>query len=470
MYNIAQEDLDILLQQNKIIYMKVELLNKNCLILEELQGNIIDGNLSVDAESAIRRTLNFTIHVSDSTFAVGESSKIWLDKIIRVYIGVLHIRTNKIKWYNLGLYMINNNSYHYDISTNNLSMSCGDLMVNFTGDRNGVIQSLNTIIPAGSNIRNTIISSITQFSKNIVNYIISMDERTVPYDLQFPTGSTIYNVIEKLRDLYVGYETFFDTEGKFVCQKIPSGLNDPVVLNDSLLYPLIVSEDTDVNFNDVKNVTGIWGKLLESDRYSDSITNTGSQYNITFDNFVLNNDMLIGFKANINNLVSPTISINRNTPCPIVYESKNYIPQNTIIKDKNYVVKYNNGFFYFLGEPQVYAISKDLNPDSPFYIHKDLGEIPQVLSGGDYENIYSSELAQQRADYENWKKTRLNDGIALNLLIIPWLDVNQKIEYTFLNRNLVKETAQYIIKKIDMSLSAGTMSVSAIKFYPLYPF
>lgn len=470
MYEIKQEDLDILLQQNKIIYMKVELLNKDYLTLEELQGNIIDGNLSVDAESAIRRTLNLTLHVSDSTFAVGEDSKVWLDKIIRVYIGFLHVRTNKIKWYNLGLYMINNNSYRYDISANNLSMSCSDLMANFTGDRNGVIQSLNTTISTGSNIRNAIISSIRQFSKIIINYIVSMDEKNVPYDLQFPTGSTIYNVIEKLRDLYVGYETFFDTEGKFVCQKIPLGLNDPVVLNDSLLHPLIISEDTSINFNDVKNVTEIWGKLLESDRYSDSITNTGSQYNIAFDNFVLDNDILIGFKANANNLVNPTISVNGSTPCPIVYESKKYIPQNTIIKDKSYIVKYNSGFFYFLGEPQVYAISKDLNPESPFCVNKDIGEIPQSLSGGDYENIYSSELGQQRADYENWKKTRLNDGIALNLLMIPWLDVNQKIEYTFLNRNLVKEKAQYIIKKIDMSLNTGTMSVSAIKFYPLYPF
>lgn len=469
MYTITQEDIDILLQQSKITYLKVELLNKNYLILDELQGNLIDGNLSIDAESSIRRTINFNIYVSDSSFIVGENNKFWLDKIIRVYIGYLHLRTNKIKWYKLGLFVINNNSYHYDVSTNSLSMSCSDLTANLTGDRNGYIQSLETTIPVGSVIRNVMISTITELGK-ISNYIVSMDDKVVPYDLQFPTGSTVYNIIEKLRDLYIGYETFFDVDGKFICQKKPSGLNDPISLDDKLLHPLIISEDLDISFTDVKNVTEIWGKLLESDRYAETVTNSGSQYNITFDKFELMNEMLIGFKANVNNSVKSTLCINNGTPYPIVYENKEYIPQNTIVKNKTYVVQYNNGYFYFLGENQVHAISKDLNSESPFYIKKDIGEIPQVLSNGDYENIYSSELAQQRADYENWKSTRLNDGIVLNLVVIPWLDVNEKIGYTFLNKKLRQEKTQYIIKKIDMSLSAATMTISAIKFYPDYPF
>jgi hypothetical protein len=41
-----------------------------------------------------------------------------------------------------------------------------------------------------------------------------------------------------------------------------------------------------------------------------------------------------------------------------------------------------------------------VNPDSPYTI-EDIGEWRQVLSGDEYENIYSDELAVERAEYEN---------------------------------------------------------------------
>ena len=94
-------------------------------------------------------------------------------------------------------------------------------------------------------------------------------------------------------------------------------------------------------------------------------------------------------------------------------------------------------------------------------------DIRQPLSGGEFENIYSSELAQQRAEYEVWKSTRLQEQTEFTMITVPFLDVNQKIEFTSLRTGVKK---QYITKSISGDLMSGIMSVNAIKFYPLYPF
>ena len=89
-----------------------------------------------------------------------------------------------------------------------------------------------------------------------------------------------------------------------------------------------------------------------------------------------------------------------------------------------------------------------------------------MLSSGEYAKIATNDLALQRAKYELWKRTRLNDGLQLQIVTIPWLDVNQKIRYT---PRITGKTEEWIVKSINHSISSGTSSLELIKFYPLYP-
>lgn len=100
----------------------------------------------------------------------------------------------------------------------------------------------------------------------------------------------------------------------------------------------------------------------------------------------------------------------------------------------------------------------------------------------EYEKIWTDDLAMQRAEYELYLHARLNDTITLKSVPVYWLDVNQKIEYVNKDINLVPQkwnvqTQQYdlpshfITKNIQMGLGPGaTMTVKAMRFYPLYPF
>lgn len=126
-------------------------------------------------------------------------------------------------------------------------------------------------------------------------------------------------------------------------------------------------------------------------------------------------------------------------------------------------------YFQFMGEVIPRGSAKENNPDSPFYIGGSVGEIRQVLSGGEYDNIYTTDLARQRAEWELYTRCRLQDSITVNCVPIYWLDVNWLVEITLPNKYGTEEKEQYIIKEINISGGSGSnMSVTMQKYYPYY--
>ena len=109
---------------------------------------------------------------------------------------------------------------------------------------------------------------------------------------------------------------------------------------------------------------------------------------------------------------------------------------------------------------QVMASASDNIEDSPFSISK-IGQINYIVND---EQIYSNQLAQDRANYELFMHARMNDTIELNTVPIPWLnDVNVKIAYTNLEDNI---EGQFLIKSLSIPLDVGsTLQITASKIY-----
>ena len=93
-------------------------------------------------------------------------------------------------------------------------------------------------------------------------------------------------------------------------------------------------------------------------------------------------------------------------------------------------------YWLFLGGEQAFGVFKDENPESPFYVNSSIGEIREVLHGDEYENIVSDDLALERAKFEIYNHCRLNDTINLTTIPIYWADVNWKVSYAPLGKNI----------------------------------
>ena len=384
----SQNEYNVTKQKGRIIHTKIYLLNYKLQRVDELSGVVLDGaTFNVDANSDIRRTCSISLVPKNSSFDVKFGSKIWLDKYVQIYIGIEDNKNNnEIAYTNMGIYLVNNPSQIYDASNNTITINGIDMMAKLTGLRNGNLEGIEYQVKAGSSIKGAMESmlQLCGFTKYRINS--PTPTPNVPNDIAISIGGTAYDLLNQLANINANYQMYFDENGVFYYNQIPSGNDEQIMVNDDIWKDTLISYNTSISFENVKNYIEVFGKTLA----------------------------------------------NGKVPYGVAYES---------------------------------------NEKSPFYINGNLGKIRIVLSGGEYENIYSNSLAQQRANYELYLRCRLQDQISISCVPIYWLDVNWLVEITLPNKQGIEETNKYMIKSVNTTLGAsGTQSITLMKYYPFYPF
>lgn len=468
--NITNEQFMSVMQNIQSRYVKLELLNYQFQTVDNLEGVVVTGNISIDANADIRRTASLSIVINNSSFEVASGSKIWLDKYVRIWIGIYNFISSEVNWTNCGIYIIDAPSYNYDASTNSLEISLLDLMAKLTGIRNGYLPGVPVVLKAGENIREAIIDTLELggFTKYIVEDAPSPG--TIPNDLEFSQGATVYDLLAGLRDIYPNYEIFFDVEGTFFYKEIPSGNEDPVLVDDTLWSNIVSSESVSVDFQNVKNSIEVFGRTHDPSYFSTSTTVSGNTIQLTIEDIsVYNVDDMFGFTLT-NNPGYTNMSIQINSLPSVPLRMSDGTTSATIKAEDGeiyYCIVYRNGYMEFLGHLQAYGFAEDTNSDSPFYVEGTVGRIRLPLMDGDYANCISDELAQERAEYELYLHTNMNNSVTLTCVPVPWMDVNIKVSYTTKRDN---QTNQYMIKSISYGLGVeDNMTIEMVKFYPFTP-
>lgn len=561
LYQINSRDLKII-QYNKLdIRIKIDVYDEqNGDHLEQLECGIISASLSVNAESDVRRTANLTlVPVKNKRLRFGKNSIIWINRIIKLQIGLYDIHYRKWNYYNVGIYVFTNYGATYDVTTNQISLSLSDLWSNFDGSRNGQVGGAETIsylayeedsdtgeVIKYNYIRDAVITTLLQLGKikesqleiddigefkgmeqYNPDYIQYREEskvqvqdgtymptwNAIPYDQEFSCGTTVATILITFRDLYPNYEMYFDEVGNFICKMIPSCYEDDIVFDSDFFDHIYITENTSVDLTSVRNVCEVWGKVIETDFYTEDCTYNNNCYSCNVDAYeekYYNGD-IIGIKIPSANQSACSLNVNgygiisildENTEEPIEAELME-AEQVYVFKIKKKRVNGNDVTrAYLLGQWQPHAINILTNgttptedytaqdgtiikkyskeyfqkiyncrtieftvvKDSPFSI-EELGLLLDVKTGGEYDNITSDSLAAARAEYENWKNSRLTDSISITTKLCPFADVNNKVSY---RRKDTGETNQYIIKSLSHDLSSGITSWNLMRFYPLY--
>lgn len=301
MINIGAEDYNVLKQQYIKKYIRLELLDFQYNIVDELSGNMTKCSINVDSNSDLRRSCDLSFVVTTSTFDIKAGSKIFLDKMVRPYVGYENMRTGEIQWYNQGIYLVNNPQWSYNASTNEISMQALDLMSKLTGLRNGNLEGIPTVIAKDENVREAIISTLALggFTKYVCEECKTNDGTIVPvpYDIEIDVGGTVYDILSSLRDIMPNYQIYFDINGVFHYEPIPLAYDDPVLIDDDLWPDLLISESINTDFESVKNYVEVLGHTWDVDYYSpsDKTTVNGGTITPTFaDLKELQNDTAVG--------------------------------------------------------------------------------------------------------------------------------------------------------------------------------
>ena len=645
-YNITGEDHRLIAQRIIETIIKIDIYDDYEHYLDSILCGVISCSMSINSESDVRRTASLElIPMKKSNTIISEDGLIWINRNIKLSIGIKDLYANEYRYYPMGTYIIMSPSSSYDETTNTLSLSLSDWTAKLDGSRNGNLGQLKIVYPAyndyfttnwveiakneGVDVTNptalmnwakynsndeyhnkltessssSVINAVFQLMTNpnlsssqkdqymyVINQIYPnaiLDEfRTmisdksivitaireysiireammtclgqlafikdrdidelgeskgmpyhfpdwdymtyrennyfwnkIPYDLEFDKGCTVWQIITTMRDLYEKYQCYFDINNTFCCELAPRGYDEIVTFDNSFIQSILISENTTINFDEVKNVTEVWGAIFETDWFAfEGVSFNGSTYSATINGYTdethtayYNGDM-IAIKIPQNNYGQCYININSLGNIPI-YDENYEIPINGTSDTMNLnagqtyvfkiVKKRENGNditrAYLLGQYQSHAmcvltdgttgeeytttggvtvakyskeyfkkvynvdnVYMDVVPDSPFTIQK-LGVILKVYD--DETNIQSCATALETARQENYRSSRLTDNISLTTKLVPYADVNQKISY---QRSDMDAPQEYLVTSISHDIAGGTTNWTLVKYYPLY--
>lgn len=142
---------ELLLNRDRQLYTKIDLLNWNEEKIREVQGFITSGDLSIDGNSAIRRNLNISFALNKEDLDISEIVReLNINKKFAAYIGVKNntqyvnnpLYTNpkykeitaEIIWFKLGVFVPVDISFSHGVDSAEISISAQDKMVLLNGD------------------------------------------------------------------------------------------------------------------------------------------------------------------------------------------------------------------------------------------------------------------------------------------------------------------------------------------------
>lgn len=399
------------------LHIRIELINERDVVVGSLEGVAIDGNISLDSDSTYRRSGSLSM-ILDKKYNVlpNPSSKIWFNKRCNISIGLSNFN-DSINWFNLGRFAIDEVDLNYSKSEKTMSCQLKDYMAFLDGTLGGYTTH-KTLIKAGEvTIAEAIRATVAHLGKiSIENIGIKDYSALVPYDIEKSPNTTVYEIVDELVNMYMGYDFYFDENGYFIVEKIKDKKNDPVIeVFDGEDKDFTLDTNPKIDFKNVKNNIQIWGRQFED----------GSQIKWGYKNRCARND-----KTELNTIMG----LKTGDICHIYSENNSYVW---------------NGETWELLDFKVV----------PIFNVENIGEKPFAYSD---DNIFTEEQAKLRAEYELQQKSNLAETVRFSCVPLYHLNVNHKIEINIDNE--IK--GDYIIKSIDIPLDISSpMSISANKIY-----
>lgn len=317
-----------------------------------------------------------------------------------------------------GVYIVDSNSWNYEMSNHTLSMtlkdcmealaeSYGNTIIGRSGGHSApdwaFVQYESILVEAGRDIGDT----VAEFCKNYAPFAfdVSFDgivgENTFPYDLQFDSSSGLYEALAKMKEIIPAGRMYFDLNGIMHFGQIPMRWAEPCHALGKHLTSLIISEQRSVNPSSYRNAVIVWGAEVTKTKEAE-----------------------LTDKA----LSTPT--------------------------DTSEVGKY-------------FGAASDYS-DGIFEDTK-----CEVL---EFNGLCSNKDCREMARYELYKRRRMTETVTVTIADRPLpmmyqfkahvLNVGQKIEYTSVNTG---ETNLYILDEFSNDLASCTITLTMSRFYEFYP-
>ncbi|HHU60245.1 TPA: hypothetical protein GXZ34_04940 [bacterium] len=261
---ITQNQYNVLRQPTRHLNIKIDLINENDIIVGSFEGIATDGQINLSGDSTYGRNGNMTM-VFDKKYNILPSpeSKIWFNKRVGVFIGLKNY-FDEMVWFSMGRFAIDDVDLNFDKAEKTMSCSLQDYMAFLDGTLGGTL-SHKTVIDEGTPINEAIRSALTGLGRvSIEDIKIGDMDLVLPYTIEKSSGSTVYELVSEIVQIYMGWTFFYDENGVFVVEKIRDKRNDPIVeVFDGTERDLTLNTQPTVNFSHTRNAIYVWGRQLD---------------------------------------------------------------------------------------------------------------------------------------------------------------------------------------------------------------
>lgn len=396
--------------------IKIELINEYGFIVDAFEGISTGGNITLDANSNYRRTgsLEMIINTSKGMLPAPDS-KIWMNKRIGVHIGLKDF-TEEILWFNMGRFAIASVSLDLGLTEHKMSCELLDMMAFLDGTLGGQLSHETRIVSQGVTINEAIIKTLGTLGNVSLDNIMSEGSlAVVPMDIEMPPGSTVYDLIRKLTDLYRNYSFYFDEDGYFRLSLIKNKKEDPIIW-DFTDINLSINYKRDIDFKNIKNSIWVWGRQLED----------GTQIVWNYRN---------RFARESQTELNLIVSKEKNDICHIRDEDISYLWNGTLWIALDFTVV-------------------------PDFRMESVGEKIMTVS---QDTVFTEEQAKLRAEFELTNYSNWAEALSFNTVPIYALKPEQKIK---IEVNEIGINGEFLVQNINIPLDiGGTSSITAEKIY-----
>ena len=458
---IGSKELSLVKQNNQRRYVKLQVINKDRRSVGIINGRLISCNVSIDGTSDIQRTANITIETEldymntlSANISVDAQRDLPANYYIKVWGGIEDNNTMEVSWYSQGVFIIAESGYNFDPTTRTLSLSLIDLMNDLNGTRGGQLHAYTSIVKNEQRI-DKVIEEVLQLC-NVTDYSIepitvlrdtenpfdeneTEEDYMVPYDMDFSVGLTAYDILSKMVGLYPYYEMGFDENGMFFVRKELLEQNDSLAVIDAVsLEDLVLTEDTSIDWNYIKNYIEVWGKDgLYYGEAKDEVA--GSPFNVNM--------------SPVRRLVvtGSEYGIDTNAICDRYIDAE---------KAKDLELEQAEL------EAKVARLSAIQNPT--IEEQRQLAGAKEDLSYNKAKQkmnvgVKGDDLAKQWAERILYDRTRLQDNVTIKTVLMPFFnDTGFKMSY---RTQVDKKVRNYVVKSISHDFASGTSTFNMVRFY-----
>lgn len=248
----TNDHFQLMFNRRRVLHCKMEILNMQDMVVGGVSGIVLGGSITMSNDSMVRRSLDITF-VANQSIEIQPHSLLWLDKRIKVWIGIETVKGD-IEYFNQGIYVISNPETSVSVSGRTITINAFDKMHLFAQPfkfetKFDVDTPIHVAIKA--------IASLIGEQK----LIIEQSEFTMPYDMQISIGSDMQNALKDITNLYMNYHIYYNLDGFLVFEKMKNRIYDIPVWEFKDKMDFTINRTMISDYENIKNYIKCVGKL-----------------------------------------------------------------------------------------------------------------------------------------------------------------------------------------------------------------